>query len=140
MLTHGLTVSLYRFLGRGRRGEAITGVPAKVSGVIPADTATYIQLDQVISWNRPAMAQSYDVWIGATAGTLVQVANDQAARVFVPTLALDSTYYIRIDSVNTFGTTTGDVTSFSTWAAANILLDENDDPITDENGEYIETE
>ena len=86
------------------------------------------------------MAQSYDVWIGPNAGALVQVSNDQAARSYVPTLALDSTYYLRIDSVNTLGTTTGDVTSFSTWASADILLDENDNPITDENGEYIETE
>ena len=54
-------------------------------------------------------------------------------------LALDSTYYFRIDSVNEFGTTTGDVRSFSTWAAADVLLDESGNPITDENGEYIET-
>ena len=86
------------------------------------------------------MAQWYDVYIGATAETLVKVGDAQLARTFVPTLALDSTYYLRIDAGNIIGTTTGDVTSFSTWASANILLDENDNPITDENGEYIETE
>lgn len=122
------------------RREQITAVPAKVSGVYPADTATNLQLDTVITWNRPAQGQWYDVYIGPNAGALVQVGDEQAARAYVPTLALDSTYYIRIDAGNSIGTTTGDVTSFSTWASANILLDENDNPITDENGEYIETE
>lgn len=86
------------------------------------------------------MARRYDVYFGATAETLVLVSEGQSARAYVPTgLALDSTYYFRIDSVNEFGTTTGDVCSFSTWAAADILTDENGLPITDENGEYIET-
>lgn len=122
------------------RAEAITAAPAKVSGVYPADAATNLQLDTVITWDRPAMAQWYDVYIGATAETLVKVGDAQLARTFVPTLALDSTYYLQINSGNSIGLTPGDVTSFSTWASANILLDENDNPITDENGEYIETE
>lgn len=86
------------------------------------------------------MARSYDVYFGTSAGSIALVSNDQAARAYVPTgLELDSTYYFRIDSVNEFGTTTGDVCSFSTWAAVDILLDESGSPITDENGEYIET-
>lgn len=86
------------------------------------------------------MARRYDVYFGSTAGTIALVSENQTARVHVPSgLALDSTYYFRIDSVNEFGTTTGDVCSFSTWAAVDILLDESGNPITDENGEYIET-
>jgi hypothetical protein len=126
------------FTGAGKY-EAITAAPGKVAGVVPADTATHIQLDQVISWNRPAMAQTYDVWLGATAGTLVKVSSAQAARSYVPTLALDSTYYLRIDSTNTFGTTTGDVISFSTWYADDILTDGDGVPVTDQDGVYIET-
>ena len=128
--------------------EPITGPPAKVSTInlvrsgysVAAANATNQQLDVSVQWSRPSMAQSYDVYIGPNSGDLVLVSDNQSARVYVPTLALDSTYYMRIDSVNTEGTTTGDAFSFSTWAAADILLDENDDPITDENGEYIETE
>lgn len=120
--------------------EAITGPPAKVSGVYPADAATNLQLDVVITWDRPAMAQLYDVWIGPNAGALVKVGDAQAARAYVPTLALDSTYYIRIDSSNTEGTTTGDVTSFSTWASADIAFsDDGITPATDDYGGYIET-
>lgn len=121
----------------GRR-EAITAAPAKVSGVYPADGATNLQLDTVITWDRPARAQWYDVYIGATAETLVKVGDAQAARTFVLTLALGSTYYLRIDAGNSIGTTTGDVTSFSTWASADILLDGDGVPVTDGNGGYIE--
>jgi len=127
-------------IGSIRKREAITGPPAKVAGVVPVDGATYIQLDQVVIWARPAMAQSYDVYIGPNAGALVKVGDGQAARLYVPTLALDSTYYIRIDSKNTFGTTTGDVTSFSTWASADIAFsDDGITPATDDNGDYVET-
>lgn len=126
-------------LRKRRRSEEITGPPAKVSGVSPANEAIHIQLDQVITWARPAMAQWYDVYIGETALTLVKVGDAQAARSYVPTLALDTTYYIRIDSGNSEGTTTGDVTSFSTWASDDILTDGDGVPVTDQNGEYIET-
>ena len=85
------------------------------------------------------MAQSYDVYIGATADTLSLVSDGQLARVYAPTLALDSTYYFRVDSVNSLGTTTGDVLSFSTWSINDILTDGDGIPVTDGNGEYIET-
>ena len=120
--------------------EEITFPPAKVSFVSPANGAVNQQLDVYLSWAKPSMARRYDVYFGSTAGTIALVSEDQTARAYVPTgLALDSTYYFRIDSVNEFGTTTGDVCSFSTWAAADVLLDESGNPITDENGEYIET-
>ena len=120
--------------------EEITSPPAKVSIVSPANGAVNQQLDIYLSWAKPSMARRYDVYFGSTAGTIALVSENQTARVHVPSgLALDSTYYFRIDSVNEFGTTTGDVCSFSTWAAADVLLDESGNPITDENGEYIET-
>jgi len=131
---------MFCFGFRNKRRETITGVPAKVSGIIPINLSTNIQLDQVITWNRPSMAQSYDVYIGPNAGALIKDENSpQLARSFSPTLALDSTYYIRIDSKNTYGTTTGDVTSFSTWDSASIQLDEPDgNPVTDSEGNYID--
>lgn len=127
-------------ISRSRYAEKITGPPAKVSVVSPANGAVNQQLDVYLSWAKPSMARRYDVYFGLTAGTIALVSEDQTARVKeLPGLALDSTYYFRIDSVNEFGTTTGDVCSFSTWAAADVLLDESGNPITDENGEYIET-
>ena len=131
---------MLRFGFKCRKRELITGVPAKVSTVSPSNGAVNQQLDVYLSWGKPSMARSYDVYFGLTAGTIALVSEDQTARAYVPTsLELDSTYYFRIDAVNEFGTTTGDVCSFSTWAAADVLLDESGNPITDENGEYIET-
>ena len=132
--------TVYAPVAKHRHAEAITGPPAKVSVVSPANGAVNQQLDVYLSWAKPSMARRYDVYFGATAGTIALVSEDQTARVKeLPGLALDSTYYFRIDSVNELGTTAGDVCSFSTWAAADVLLDESGNPITDENGEYIET-
>ena len=86
------------------------------------------------------MAKWYDVYFDTVNPPVTKVSNDQAQTTYNPTLALDGTYYLRINAANALGETAGDVVTFSTWAAADVLLDENDDPITDENGEYIETE
>ena len=127
-------------ISKHRHAEKITGPPAKVSIVSPANGAVNQQLDVYLSWSKPSMAQRYDVYFGSNAGTIALVSEDQAARAYVPTgLALDSTYYFRIDSVNDLGTTTGDVCSFSTWAAADIETDELGNPLTDERGKYLET-
>ena len=122
------------------RPEQITGPPAKVSAVSPTNGAVNQQLDVYLSWIKPSMARRYDVYFGSTAGTIALVSDDQTARAYVPTsLTLDSTYYFRIDAVNDFGTTTGDVCSFSTWAAGDILtLDDGITPRTTDTGEYIE--
>ena len=123
-------------LRTGRR-EVIDSPPDKVTAITPSNLSVNLQLDQTISWGRPLRAQSYDVYLGTTAETLVLVSDGQVARVFVPTLALDTTYYFRIDSVNTLGTTAGDVVSFSTWNADDIWTDQDGVPWTDQDGIYI---
>lgn len=133
-------------LMRMGRAETITGPPAKVSTInlvrgsysVAASGATNQQLDVSVQWARPAMAQRYDVYIGPSAESLVLVSDNQSARVYVPTLALDSTYYMRIDAVNSLGTTTGDVFSFSTWASADIETTDAGIPVTSSDGEYVE--
>lgn len=126
-------------ISRSRYAEKITGPPSKVSITSPANGAVNQQLDVYMSWSKPAMAQRYDVYFGSTAGTLALASNDQTARAYVPSgLALDSTYYFRIDAVNDLGTTAGDVCSFSTWAADDIWTDEQTGiPWTDDYGNYI---
>lgn len=124
---------------RLRRREVINSPPDKVTSITPSNLSVNLQLDQTISWGRPLRAQSYDVYLGTTAETIVLVSDGQVARVFVPTLALDTTYYFRIDAVNTLGTTTGDVISFSTWESTSIETDELGTPLTDEEGRYLET-
>lgn len=120
----------------GRR-EVIDSPPDKVTSIIPINLSVNLQLDQIISWGRSPRAQSYDVYLGTAAETLVLVSDGQIARTFVPTLVLSTTYYFRIDAANTLGTTAGDVISFSTWNADDIWVDENDVPWTDQDGIYI---
>ena len=122
---------------RTSRREVIDSPPDKVTTITPSNLSVNLQLDQTISWGRSLRAQSYDVHLGATTETLVLVSDGQVSRVFVPTLALDTTYYLRIDSVNTLGTTTGDVISFSTWNADDIWTDQDGVPWTDQDGIYI---
>lgn len=124
----------------GARAEQITGVPDKVTIVFPPDESINQQLDVVITWAKPSMAQSYDVYFYTETGVPgTAVSEGQLARTYVPSnLALDSTYYFRIDSVNSFGTTTGDEISFSTWASTDIWTTDNGTPVTTDTGEYIE--
>ena len=120
------------------RPEQITGPPAKVSIISPANGAVNQQLDVYLAWDKPSMARRYDVYFGDTAETLTMVSEDQTARVYVPTgLELGKAYFSRIDAVNEFGTTEGDVCSFSTWAEADIWTDGDGVPWTDGDGNYI---
>lgn len=129
---------------RGRR-EEITGPPAKVSAInlvrtgysVSASGAINQQLDVSVQWSRPSMAQSYDVYLDTVTPPVTKVSDNQAARVYVPTLALDTTYYLRINAANSIGETAGDILSFSTWSAADIWTDDNDIPWTDGDGNYI---
>ena len=125
----------------GRVAEQIIGVPAKVTSTTPSDGAVNQQLDVTITWSKPSMAQSYDVYFYTETGVPGAAVNEgQLARSYVPSgLALDSTYYFRIDSKNSFGTTTGDEMSFSTWSESDIETDEAGVPLTDERGQYLET-
>lgn len=131
--------SVIRVIPHEHRRQQITGPPAKVSVASPANGAVNQQLDVYLTWAKPSMAQRYDVYFGDSVETIALVSEGQTARAYVPSgLALDSTYYFRIDAVNGLGTTTGDVYSFSTWAAEDIWIDEQTGiPWTDDYGNYI---
>ena len=118
--------------------EVIDAAPDKVSVVSPADSSTNIQLDAVITWSKPVKAQWYNVYFDTVNPPVTKVSDGQLARTYVSELSLDDTYYYRIDAGNSIGVTAGDVITFSTWSVEDILVDENDIPITDENGVYIE--
>lgn len=127
--------------------ERITGPPGKVSEAnlvrgsysVSADGATNQQLDVSIQWKRPSMARWYDIYLDTVDPPVTKVSNDQAATVYVPTLELDTIYYLRIDAANALGSTEGDVLSFSTWASEDIETDHDGNPETDEGGNYLET-
>jgi hypothetical protein len=94
----------------------IVALPGQTSNPNPADTATDISIDADLSWTGGAGATSYNVYFGTAAPAPYQ--GNQTATTFEPgTMANDTTYYWRIDSVNEAGATGGVYWSFTTEAA-----------------------
>jgi hypothetical protein len=90
--------------------------PAKVVGPGPFDTAQGIDVDADLSWVTSPGAESYDVYFGTdpTPDSGEFKGNQTAITYSLSTLSANTTYYWRIDAINTLGTTTGDVYSFTT--------------------------
>jgi parallel beta-helix repeat protein/predicted outer membrane repeat protein len=79
----------------------------------PPDGAVGIRLDPVLGWQAGAEATSHDVYFGTSDPPTFQAST--TATTFVPGyLSKNTTYYWRIDEVNSFGKTTGPVWSFTT--------------------------
>ncbi|MHC4620917.1 MAG: hypothetical protein ACYTEQ_24485 [Planctomycetota bacterium] len=90
--------------------------PGQASTPSPADSATDVSIDADLSWTAGTGATSRDVYFGTSSPGAFQ--GNQTATTFDPgTLSYDTTYYWRIDEINTAGTTTGAVWSFTTEAA-----------------------
>jgi len=85
----------------------------KASNPNPADEATGLSITADLSWTAGYGATSYDVYFG-TSSPPPFVCN-QTAATFDPGIMVYSTkYYWRIDEVNKWGKTTGQVWSFTT--------------------------
>ena len=90
--------------------------PGQASYPSPADSATDVDINADLSWTAGTDSTSSDVYFGTTSPGTYQ--GNQTATTFDPgTMANDTTYYWRIDEINTAGTTTGNVWSFTTVAA-----------------------
>ncbi|MHC4740104.1 MAG: right-handed parallel beta-helix repeat-containing protein, partial [Planctomycetota bacterium] len=93
--------------------EAVPSPPGQASSPGPADSATDVSINADLSWTAGSGATSHDVYFGTSSPGTFQ--GNQTATTFDPgTMANDTTYYWRIDAVNTAGTTTGNVWSFTT--------------------------
>jgi len=91
--------------------------PGQASNPNPADTAADVSITADLSWTAGEDADSHDVYLGTSSPGTFQ--GNQAETTFDPgTMANGTTYYWRIDEVNTEGTTTGTVWSFTTIVAA----------------------
>jgi hypothetical protein len=96
-------------------------LPAKASNPTPADTATGVTKNlAALNWDDASGADSYVVtasWGGTVGGVaVVNSTLDLAANTPLLFDALDwgTVYTWRVDTVNEFGTTTGDTWSFTT--------------------------
>jgi subtilisin family serine protease len=105
------------------------GLGPKAFAPKPADGAATVDPNTALSWSPGNGALSHDVYLGTDYNDV----ND--ANTFSPEykgnqdvnnwdpcgLELDTTYYWRIDERNHSGTTKGDVWSFTTWVAPNLV-------------------
>jgi len=100
--------------------------PAAASGFSPANNATDVSVDVDLRWSAGARAVSHDVYLGTDQTTVTSAGRtdtstfrgNQRTTTFDPgTLNQNTTYYWRIDEVNSGGTTKGSVNSFKTARA-----------------------
>jgi alpha-galactosidase len=91
----------------------IPPLPAPASNLYPYDHAKDVNLNADLSWTAGDGAESHDVYFGTT--NPPPFISNQNDTTFEPgTMAKYTTYYWRIDEVNSWGTTTGPVWIFRT--------------------------
>jgi len=90
-------------------------VPATPNTPSPADTATGISLTPTLTWVASG-ATSYNVYFG-TAGSPPLVNSGQAAASYAPAgLVASTSYHWKIVAINSSGSTTGPIWTFTTGA------------------------
>jgi len=91
-------------------------LPSKATSPNPANGTTGRSVNTDVSWSNGGGATSYDVYFGTDlTPDSGEFRGNQSGTSFDPgTLAYSTTYYWRIDSKNSTGTTTGNVWSFTT--------------------------
>lgn len=86
-------------------------LPTQASSPAPLSGASNVATSSILSWEG-GTATSYDVYFGTINPPPLQ--GNQTSRTFSPALAAGTTYFWRIDTKNSAGTTTGVTWSFST--------------------------
>ncbi len=126
-LYKGDTISFY-----SEYANAITiaenGAPAYASQPNPADGARSIKTDTTLSWLPGAATSSHDVYFGTT--NPPPFVKNQTDSIFSPdTLKYSTTYYWQINELNSSGTTSGNIWSFTTKTLRGMVahwkMDEN---------------
>ncbi|TET33711.1 MAG: PKD domain-containing protein [Planctomycetota bacterium] len=104
---------------------------AKVQNPSPADNATYVPINVVLSWDDAEWAGSYNVYLGTDAGavgnateTSPEFQSSAGGPAYDPPgdLNYGTMYYWRVDSVNVVGAKTGDVWSFTTIPPVSVTV------------------
>ena len=91
----------------------LTAPPSQATGPNPGDGAINVRTTADLSWTAGPDVTSYDVYFGTSNPGMFKC--NQTATTFDPgTMAYSTKYYWRIDTVNSYGTTSGKVWSFST--------------------------
>jgi hypothetical protein len=88
-------------------------LPGRASDPYPADGAVSVSTDVILSWTAGSNAVSHDVYFG-TDDSLVFVGNQTTTQYDPGPLNKYTTYFWRVDEVNSEGKTTGDLWTFRT--------------------------
>ncbi len=96
--------------------EVAPPMPGQASNPVPVDDAVE-QLETVdLAWDAASDAASYKIYYGPAGNVTANNLSSTVSSRELPTLAFETEYDWRIDSVNGSGTTTGLVWSFTTRA------------------------
>lgn len=99
--------------------SSAAGMPAAASEPSPADSATDVALNPLLTWSPGSNTQWHDVYFGIDPGNLPLLSAAQTETDFDPgQLQEGVTYYWRIDEGNDAGTTAGVQWRFTTAAGA----------------------
>lgn len=100
--------SVITFSADGTPFPATIASPTNGAVAIAPETA-------ILKWNGGAQADYFNVYLGSSENDLALIGANVSNSIYdLPELNGNATYYWRIDAVNTSGTTTGDVWSFTT--------------------------
>ena len=99
-------------------GTTTGALPGKATNPNPADEATDVSINADLSWTAGRNTMSHDVYFGTDSTPDIGEfqGNQKATTYDLDTLEYNTTYYWRIDEINSYGTTAGDVWSFTTVA------------------------
>lgn len=108
--------------GNVRKGEILSFTTAaetvEAANPGPDDTATGVSRSvntKTVTWAAGAGAETYNLYLGTTSGSLAEVATGITATSYrLPGLMAGTTYYWRVDAVSEQGTATGTGWSFTT--------------------------
>ena len=99
--------------------------PSCATGFFPADAATEVSLNAVLSWtNGPgAPASGFNVFFGTDPDNLVLVGDGIEVAAFTPDLDANTTYYWQVVPFNTVGSAEGcPVLSFTTGGSQDVNM------------------
>ena len=114
-------------------------LPGSASIISPADASIDVSVDTVLSWAAGSGASSHQVLFGTDPGNLASTT--QSGTSFDPgNLAYSTTYYWQINEINTGGTSSGTLWSFTTVEPpieiTNLVLPGNGGSLVSFTGEY----
>jgi hypothetical protein len=95
--------------------------PGAASDPTPVDGAAGVGVDTVLTWSADPLASSHDIYLDTDPGFGAPV--NVSGNSYAPaTLLYDTTYYWRVDEVNSHGTATGPLWLFTTETAPTMHI------------------